>query len=106
MADRCDWCGVEVDADDGFRVHEPAGSRRAVFCRLEHVVPWAIRGAMWEPGPPVDDGGAVSECAWCGDPLGDAHVLVVRARGEHRVHDGLCSVEHLLQWAKAGGRYR
>jgi hypothetical protein len=106
VADRCDWCGVAVDADDGFRAYEPAGGRRAVFCRLEHIVPWAIRGAMWEPGPPLDDAGAVSACAWCGDPLGDAHVLVVRARGEHRIHDGLCSVEHLLRWAKAGGRYR
>ena len=38
--------------------------------------------------------------------LGDAHVLLVRSRGEHRVHDGFCGVEHLLEWAKAGGRYR
>jgi hypothetical protein len=30
----------------------------------------------------------------------------VRARGEHRIADGFCSVEHLLDWAKAGGRYR
>jgi hypothetical protein len=93
VAERCDWCGVTVDAGDGYRIYEPAGSRRAVFCRLEHVVPWALRGAMWE-------------CAWCAAALGDAHVLVVRARGEHRIHDGLCSVEHLLEWAKAGGRYR
>jgi hypothetical protein len=30
----------------------------------------------------------------------------VRSRGEHRVTDGFCGVEHLLEWAKAGGRYR
>ena len=38
--------------------------------------------------------------------LEEAHVLLVRSRGEHRVHDGFCSVAHLLEWAKAGGRYR
>ena len=35
----------------------------------------------------------------------EAHVLLVRARGEHRVPGRLCSVAHLLEWAKAGGRY-
>ena len=105
MSDRCTWCGADVDPDDGYRAYEPAGSRRAVFCRLEHVVPWAIRGAWWEPGPPVDDP-RLSHCSWCGEALADAHVLVMRSRGEHRLPDGLCSVEHLLEWAKAGGRYR
>ena len=37
-----------VDAEDGFRAQERAGERRAVFCRLEHVVPWVISGAHWE----------------------------------------------------------
>ena len=105
MSDRCDWCGRDVAPDDGFRAYEPAGSRRATFCRLEHVVPWVIRGAMWEPGPPVDDP-ALQACAWCGGELTDAHVLLVRARGEHRIDDGFCSLDHLLAWAKAGGRYR
>ena len=106
MSDPCSWCGAVVDEDDGFHAYEPAGGRRAVFCRLEHVVPWAIRGAMWEPDAPVAVAGAASDCAWCDAPLEEAHVLVVRSRGEHRIHDGLCSVEHLLEWAKAGGRYR
>jgi hypothetical protein len=105
VSDRCAWCGRDVAPDDGFRAYEPAGSRRATFCRLEHVVPWVIRGAMWEPGPPVDDP-ALHECAWCGGELTDTHVLLVRARGEHRVDDGFCSLDHLLAWAKAGGRYR
>ena len=105
VSDRCAWCGEAVERDDGFRAYEPAGSRTATFCRLEHVVPWAIRGAMWEPGPPVDDPD-MRICAWCEGELPDAHVMLVRARGEHRVHDGFCSVEHLLEWAKAGGRYR
>jgi hypothetical protein len=105
MSDRCAWCGRDVAPDDGFRAYEPAGSRQAAFCRLEHVVPWAIRGAAWEAGPPVDDP-ALEACAWCGGALPDAHVLLVRSRGEHRIDDGFCSVGHLLEWAKAGGRYR
>ena len=47
--EHCSWCGEAVPADDGFRAFEPAGERRAVFCRLEHVVPWVIRGAHWAP---------------------------------------------------------
>jgi hypothetical protein len=105
VSDACTWCGAAVDADGGFRAYEPAGGRRAVFCRLEHVVPWAIRGAWWEPGPPVDDP-ELAACSWCAEPLRDAHVLLVRSRSEHRVHDGFCGVAHLLEWAKAGGRYR
>ena len=35
--EHCSWCGEDVPGDDGFRAFEPAGERRAVFCRLEHV---------------------------------------------------------------------
>ena len=94
-----------MEPGDGFRAYEPAGSRAAVFCRLEHVVPWAIRGAYWEAGAPDEDP-RLDACAWCEAALEEAHVLLVRSRGEHRVPDGFCSVEHLLEWAKAGGRYR
>ena len=104
MSDRCSWCGADVEPGDGYRAYEPAGSRQAVFCRLEHVVPWAIRGAWWEAGQPVDDP-RLSTCSFCGDALDEAHVLFVRTRGEHHVPDGFCTVEHLLEWAKAGGRY-
>ena len=38
--------------------------------------------------------------------LGEAHLLLVRHRGEHRIPDGFCSVDHLLEWAKAGGSWR
>ena len=102
----CAWCGTAVAAGEGFRAYEPAGARKATFCRLEHIVPWAIRGAFWEPDgePPAAE--IAPECAHCRAPLGDAPVLLLRERGEHRVGDGFCSVEHLLEWAKAGGRYR
>src|SRR3954452_5497191 len=106
---RCSWCGVDVSRDEGFRATEPEGERMAAFCRLEHIVPWAIQGAHWEPGrilPPGDPGDGIGRCAHCGGPLGDRRVLLVRHRGEHRIADAFCGVEHLLAWAKAGGRWR
>ena len=36
---------------------------------------------------------------------GEVHVLLVRRRGEARIPDDFCSVDHLLEWAKAGGRW-
>jgi hypothetical protein len=102
----CTWCGAAVDVGEGFRAFEPAGARRAVFCRLEHVVPWAIRGAHWEAAedelPEID----VHACSQCGAALTDTAVFLVRERGEVLVPDGFCSVAHLLAWAKAGGRFR
>ena len=105
----CTWCGAEVEENDGFRAYEPVGERRAAFCRLEHVIPWSIRGAIWEAGelqePPSLDEGATG-CSYCGAELTDAHVLLVRHRGEHRVADAFCSVDHMSAWAKAGGRWQ
>jgi hypothetical protein len=37
--------------------------------------------------------------------LGDDLIVIVRHRGQHRIADGFCGLEHLLEWAKAGGRY-
>ena len=109
MAEACTWCGAAVEPWDGFRAYELAGGRRAVFCRLEHVIPWAIRGAYWEAfgtgSGEVHDG--LHHCAWCEAALPpEDHVALVRYRGEHRIPDGFCGVAHLLEWAKAGGRYR
>jgi hypothetical protein len=109
MMPACTWCGVKVDPDDGFRLYEPAGERRASFCRLEHVIPWAIQGPHWEPGE-LDEPASIEDegraCAQCGKQLGEVHLLLVRHRGEHRIPDDFCSLEHLLAWAKAGGRWR
>ena len=110
MAEQCSWCGVAVERDEGFRAAEPAGERRAIFCRLEHVVPWVIQGARWEAGKlaGLDDDGAngLGRCAWCAGPLNEGSVLLVRHRGEHRIADCFCGTDHLLDWAKAGGRWR
>ena len=45
-------------------------------------------------------------CAHCTAPLDDTYVLLVRHRGEHRIADAFCNPDHLLDWAKAGGRWR
>ena len=104
----CSWCGDDVEADDGFRACEPAGERRAVFCRLEHVVPWVIQGAHWSPGTALeddDDPNGLGACVRCGVELDDRRILLIRHRGEHRIGDTFCGAEHLLEWAKAGGRW-
>ena len=95
-----------MDAGDGYRLAEEPGARSAVFCRLEHVVPWAIQGPHWEPGEIDLDGGDVDHCAQCDEPLGEVRLILVRHRGGHRIPDGFCSVGHLRAWASAGGRWR
>jgi len=106
---QCSWCGVEIGIGEGLRASEPTGERMAAFCRLEHVVPWVIQGAHWDAGTivaPGDPDDALGRCAHCGGPLDDRRVLLVRHRGEHRIADALCGIDHLLEWAKAGGRWR
>lgn len=99
---------MPVAADEGFRAAEAETDRVAVFCRLEHVVPWIMRGARWEPARVLDDddGVALGVCALCGSEVGPGRVLLVRHRGRHRIGDAFCRVEHLLEWAKRGGRWR
>jgi hypothetical protein len=103
----CSWCGTPVEPDGGYRVAEPAGERRAVFCRLEHIVPWVIQGADWSPGTePGPQHNGLGRCAWCAQPVDERVVLLVRHRGAHRIGDAFCSTDHLLEWSKAGGRWR
>ena len=104
----CSWCGEPVEHEDGFRLSESPGERRAVFCRLEHLVPWFIQGPHWDPGQIEEPSGLADglvSCAHCGGPLSDVRLVLVRHRGEHRIPDAFCSLEHLAEWAKAGGRY-
>src|SRR5947199_10748875 len=102
----CTWCGADVEAGDGYRLTERPGERSAVFCRLEHVVPWALQGAHWEAGAQADAGENLSTCSHCDTPLEDVRVTLVRHRGEHRIPDAFCSVDHAAAWARAGGRWR
>jgi hypothetical protein len=108
-SDHCSWCGKPVEREDGYRVGELPGARRASFCRLEHVVPWHIQGSHWEAGELEEPSGlteALEACAQCGEPLEDVRILLIRHRGDHRIPDAFCSVDHLSDWAKAGGRWR
>jgi hypothetical protein len=103
----CSWCGSAVEPGDGYRAAEQPGARSAVFCRLEHVVPWAIKGAHWDAGEPDDSAPAPdARCAHCDQELSDVYVSLVRHRGEHRIPDWFCSVDHMRAWAAGGGRWR
>jgi hypothetical protein len=102
--ERCSWCGEPIGSGDGWRLYEQPGARRAAFCRLEHAVPWAIKGARWEPGE-SGERPTPPDCAHCGKTLGDVRIVLVRHRGEHRIPDAFCSVDHMADWAKSGGRY-
>jgi hypothetical protein len=104
-SERCSWCGSKVEPGDGFRVREHPGERVAVFCRLEHVVPWAMQGAHWTPDEAAGGERTAGNCAQCDAPLDDVVIQVVRHRGEHRIPDAFCSVDHLAAWARAGGRW-
>jgi hypothetical protein len=111
--ENCSWCGTEVEADDGLRAYEPAGARAAVFCRLEHVVPWEMQGPHWEAdrgerGESDSEGPALAPdalCAHCGEELTDTRVILVRHRGDFRIGDGFCNADHMAAWAKSGGRW-
>ena len=63
-----------------------------------------MRGARWEPGE-IGELPTPPECARCGVTLGDVRIVLVRHRGEHRIPDAFCSVDHMADWAKAGGRW-
>jgi hypothetical protein len=107
--DSCSWCGAAIGPGDGWRADEVPGARRAAFCRLEHVVPWALQGPHWDAGESVEPSGVAEQleaCAHCQTVLGDVHVVLVRHRGEHRIPDAFCSVDHMADWAKSGGRWR
>jgi|SRR5689334_17206320 hypothetical protein len=95
----CSWCRKPVAEDDGYRLYD--GGHMAVFCRLEHVVPWEMQGRPRVQSAEVQS--AEGECAQCGVP---ATVVLVRHRGEHRIPDEFCSVSHAAAWARAGGRWR
>jgi hypothetical protein len=102
--DSCSWCGRAIEPGEGWRAHASPGAQSAAFCRLEHIVPWSIKGARWESGEPGETAG--DACAHCGERLGDTRVTLVRHRGEHRIADAFCSVDHMVEWAKSGGRWR
>jgi hypothetical protein len=105
MGEQCNWCGAEIDPSESWRAQEQPGARKAVFCRLEHIVPWAMQGAHWDPDEIGEADAEERSCAQCGAELGEVRLLLVRYRGEHRIPDAFCSVDHMADWAKSGGRW-
>jgi hypothetical protein len=105
----CTWCGVAVAEDDGFRLRHASGDRRAVFCRLEHVIPWEIKGAKWDAAgdeaPGAQGESSPEPCAFCGADPGPGRLLLTRHRDHHRILDVFCDTGHLAGWAKRGGRF-
>jgi len=106
-AGQCDWCHVEVLDDDGFRLIKPKHKLIATFDRLEHVVPWIMKGPDWhiaKAGLEIPDDVPTVD-SQTGEELGDDPVLLVRHRGDIRVADAFANTDNALEWAKAGGRY-
>lgn len=108
----CTWCDATVPDTDGFRLVETPSGHRAVFCRLEHLIPWEIKGSMWDDpaqehsDPEGDAEDRPGRCAHCNAEVGEKRVVLTRRRGPHSVADRFCSVRHAAAWASAGGRWQ
>lgn len=103
---KCDWCGVGVPEDDGFRLLWPKRNLGATFCRLEHVVPWLIQKNDWHIWKDVEVPEGVSPvCAQTGLELDEDALYLVRHRGDIKIPDGFSTSDAALAWAKAGGRW-
>lgn len=104
--DKCDWCGVGLEDDEGFRLLWPKRNMGAAFCRLEHVVPWMMQKNDWHIWKDVQvPEEAEPRCARTGLELDEDALYLVRHRGDIRIADGFSSADAVLAWAKAGGRY-
>lgn len=78
----CSWCGADVDERDCWRAHDVSGEQEVVFCRLEHVVPWAMKGPAW------------------------SEVVLVHHRAGHEIAETFDSIDDMRRWANAGGHWR
>lgn len=85
IPERCAWCGADVDAGDCW-VARARGGEEAAFCRLEHVVPWEMRGGGGE---------------WAA-----GSVELVRHRGGHQLVEAFDSSEEMRKWAAKGGPWQ
>ena len=71
-----------MDENDWWRAQEGSGEEEIAFCRLEHVVPWAMKGPGWSA------------------------VALVHHRGGHQISESFGSVEEMRAWAAAGGPWQ
>jgi hypothetical protein len=77
----CSWCGSDA-GEDYWSARSDTDEHQAILCRLEHVVPWAMKGPGW---------GAV---------------VLVHHRAAHEITETFESVEAMRAWAAAGGRWQ
>ena len=78
----CSWCGAAVNTGDWWHAGDTSGGHEAIFCRLEHVVPWAMKGPGW------------------------SEAVLVHHRAGHEIAESFESVEEMRAWAVAGGRWQ
>ncbi|MFY9265290.1 MAG: hypothetical protein WAO61_07685 [Solirubrobacterales bacterium] len=109
----CSWCGRDLGPDAGFELTDLSTRQRVAFCRLEHVVPWVMRGGVRErgvvvkvDGPPSGAVAAEQTCASCSAALASTAVWLEQRRAGRLVIDGFCDLDHARAWASGGGRWR
>lgn len=104
--ERCDWCGIELTEEMGYRLLWPGKSLGTAFCRLEHIVPFLMQKDQWHIRQGVEipaDAPGLSTAT--GNKLGEDALYLVHHRGEHRITDSFEGKEDLLEWARAGGHF-
>jgi hypothetical protein len=79
---KCDWCGVELTEDMGYRLLWPDRSLGTAFDRLEHIVPFLMQKDDWHiwTGVKVPEG-ASSTSTVTGEKLGENALYLVHHRG-------------------------
>ncbi|MFV0407440.1 MAG: hypothetical protein ACK5LN_11600, partial [Propioniciclava sp.] len=103
---KCDWCGVELTEDMGYRLYWPEKSLGTAFCRLEHIVPFLMEKDQWHIWKNVHvPEGAPSTSSATGGDLGDNALYLVHHRDQHRIADAFQGKDDLLEWAQAGGHF-
>jgi hypothetical protein len=89
----CARCGGAIDPDDCYSVTGESGGR-AALCRVEHIVAWVLRGAVWQL---LDDTAAAQSAA------GDEQIVLTRHRSGEAIAETFSTPEELRAWASAGG---
>ena len=68
-----------------------------------------MQDAHWEAGELSEEAGVAEEvtrCSFCEAELGMSTSCSSATAASFRIPDGFCSVDHMAQWAKEGGRWR
>jgi hypothetical protein len=89
----CARCGGAIDPDDCYLVIGESGGR-AALCRVEHIVAWVLRGALWQ----------LSAATAAAPRAGaDEQIVLTRQRSGEAIAETFSTPEALRAWASAGG---